>query len=302
MDSRSPRSEQLQIGSVFGNVITLAQTTPTTFAYPIADRPRIQRWNAFDVAVQIDPIDSTISAAIPLNDGVTIRFGGRAMRAGDYWTFKTRYLAGDEATGISPETRIEQLSFVRAYGVRHYYAPLAVLTRDGDDPHPTHIIDIRDKRQRVGTSASISKSLGGLPSFTGTNRKHLGGAVLPPASKASKFITWFSADLYLTGTVPADATLTIMASFYNDLMTDPETDPDGGKIQDKTLTVALERKPTGVEVPIHLTFVGSDLESAVLPISQIPTSVQLFAEVNKSGFSVELGDMRLDVLELKKSI
>ena len=302
-DARSPRSEQLQIGSVFGNVITLAQNTPTTLAYPIADRPRIQRWNAFDVAVAVDPTDSTISDAIPLNDGVTIRFGGRAMRAGDYWTFKTRFLAGDAATGISPETRIEQLSFVRAYGVRHHYAPLAILTRDGDDPHPTHIVDIRDKRQRAGNSASISKGLGDLASFTGKGiTHHLGGAVLPPASKGSKFITWFSADLYLTGTVPADSSLSITASFYNDLMTDPATDDETGKIQDKTLTVALERKPTGVEVPVHLAFLGSDLDSLVLPVSQIATSVQLFAEVSEDGFSVELSNMRMDVLEMKKSI
>ena len=309
-------SEMHQIQSVFGNVVTLndpvggqltllpaASKVPQFTGFSMEDRPKIQRWNAFKVPIAADPSDATISGAILLNDGVAIRFGGKGLQRGDYWIFKTRFLAGDEPSGINPETRIEPLSFVLPRGVLHYYAPLAILTRDGDDLDPDRVLLIQDKRQRVGNATTVDKTLSDLSAFTGKEVDHLlGGIALPPASKGSKFMVFWSGDLFLTGTVPADAHLEVRAAFYNDDMThDPMTDPDKGKIQDKTMKIPLMRKQTGVEVPIQMLFVSSDTPFLFVPGTFIPTSVQLFAQVDKDGFSVELVNMKLAVLELKKS-
>jgi hypothetical protein len=38
-----------------------------------------------------------------------------------------------------------------------------------------------------------------------------------------------------------------------------------------------------------------------LPLGFVPTSVQLFAEINQTGFSVELVNMSVTALELKKA-
>lgn len=308
-------SEMHQIQSVFGNVITLndpvggqlsllpaASKVLNFTGFSMEDRPKIARWNAFKVPIPADPADPTVSAAIPLNDGVAIRFGGNQMRRGDDWIFKTRFLAGDEPSGINPETRIEPLSFVLPHGVRHYYAPLAILTRDGDAPEPDKILDFQDKRQRAGNASTVDKPIADLSAFTGENTDHfLGGIALPPASKGSKFLVFWSGELFLTGAVPLNSHLEIRAAFYNDEMTDPTTEPDKGKIQDKTMKIPLRRKQTGVEIPIQMLFVNSDAGFLFVPNSFVPTSVQLFARVDQNGFSVELVNMRLTVLELKKS-
>ena len=121
-------AEEHTIASVLGNVITLQGPTGaqlgalpaaarvpgfTTFALGRpADGAALERVR---LPIVPDPADATISAAIPLNDGVAVRFGGHAMRRGDYWTF-TRYLAGDEASGLDPDARIERLAFARPTG------------------------------------------------------------------------------------------------------------------------------------------------------------------------------------------
>ncbi|MBI3803962.1 MAG: putative Ig domain-containing protein [Nitrospirae bacterium] len=308
-------SEMHQIESVFGNVINLngpvggqllllpaASKVSNFTSFSMEDRPKIARWNAFKVPITPDPADATISEAISLNDGVAVRFGGNQTRRGDYWIFKTRFLAGDEASGINPETRIEPLSFVLAHGKRHAYAPLAILTRDGDAPDPNKIIDLQDKRQRAGNASTVDKPLADLSAFTGKDTDHfLGGIDLAPASKGSKFLVFWSGELFLTGAVPADSHLELRAAFYNDEMTNPATEPDKGKIQDKSMKIPLTRKQTNVEIPIQALFVNSDTGFLFVPNQFVPTSVQLFARIDKDGFSVELVNMRMTVLELKKS-
>ena len=309
-------SEMHQIQSIFGNVITLndpvggqlallpaASKVPNFTSFSMDDRPKIQRWNAFKVPIEADPADATISEANPLGgDGVAVRFGGKQMIRGDYWIFKTRFLAGDEPSGLNPETRIEPLDFVQAHGVRHYYAPLGVLIRDGDAEEPNKILDIQDKRPRVGNAASIDRALADLPSFTGKNVDHyLGGVTLPPPSSGSKFLVFWSGELFLTGAVPNNSHLEIRVAFYSDEMTNPATEPDKGKIQDKSLTVPLKRKPANVEIPLSMLFISSDTPFVFLPTTFIPSSVQLFAQVDQDGFNVELVNMQLAVVELKKS-
>ena len=155
--------EEHQVSSILGNTITLQAPTGaqlgtlpaaardasfTTFA--LADRPKIQRWNAFHAPIVADANDPTISAAIDLSRGVKVRFGGRALRKGDYWTFRARYLAGDGATGINPVARIETVEFMPPQGVVHQYTPLALLLRDPGAMYPQRTQLIRDQRRRAG--------------------------------------------------------------------------------------------------------------------------------------------------------
>jgi hypothetical protein len=306
--------EQHEIAAVFANTITLqgptgaqlallpaASRVPGFTTFALEDRPMVQRWNAFKVVIEPDPSDATISRPIDLNDGVQVRFGGQGMLAGDYWNFKTRYLAGDEASGIDPDTRIEQLDFQRPRGVVHHFAPLATITRDGSIEEPDKIFLIQDRRLRVGNASTSSGPLANLTGLSGTGPVHLGGLALPPAARDSKFVILWSGDLFLPVHPPANSTLTIRVGFYNDQMTDPATKPDQGKIQDREVKVQLARKPIGVEVPLQLVLAKSDTPFLFLPIGMIPTSVQVFAELNLTGFSVELVNMNVTALELKKS-
>jgi hypothetical protein len=307
-------AEQHEIAAVFANTITLKDPTGaqlaflpaasrvadfTTFA--LEDRPMVQGWNAFKVPIEPDPSDPTVSRAISLNDGVHVRFGGHGLRRGDYWNFKTRYLAGDEAAGIDPDTRIERVDFQRARGIVRHFAPLATITRDGSADEPDKIFLIQDRRQRVGNASTSSGPLANLTGLTGTAPAHLGGLALPPAARDGKFVILWSGDLFLPVLPPADATLTIRAGFYNDQMTDPAIEPNLGKIQDREARVQLRRKPTGVEVPLQLVLAKSDTPFLFLPIEFVPTSVQLFAQLNQTGFSVELVNMSVTALELKKA-
>jgi hypothetical protein len=298
------RQERARIASVLDDVITLDD--PVTDTYELADRPRVERWNAFDVAIPPDADDPLVSVTIPLEDGVRVRFGGRDLRRGDYWTFRTRYLARDQSAGVDPNTRIEDLGFVRPHGVRHHYAPLAKITRTEDDAG--RINQIKDLRLRVG-SATVTDV--GLPPLTGLTAvgedpavEHVGGTLLPPVGRESKFLVLLTGTLYVTGAIPVsgDPTLTIRLVFYNNQRTDPATEPETGQIQDAERRLPLARVQTQIEVPVHLTFVSSGTPFAFLPLDDYtPVSAEVFAQVVGTGFSVELSSLRMTAVELKKS-
>jgi hypothetical protein len=84
-------------------------------------------------------------------------------------------------------------------------------------------------------------------------------------------------------------------------MGDIEEDEELGKIQDREVTVKLGRKPVGVEVPIQVMFTKSDLDFLFLPVTMIPSYIHFFASSSGSGFSVELVNMQVNVIELKKA-
>lgn len=306
--------EEHEVDSVFANVIGLVDPTggqlatlpaaardPGFTTFSLADRPMVQRWNAFRRPVPADQDDATVSEAILLDDGVRVRFGGHGMRRGDYWNFTTRYLAGDETSGIDPVTRIEQLGFQRARGVTHHYATLAVLTRDGDSDEPDKIFTVEDRRPRVGNANTAFAPLRDLTALTGTATAHLGGLRLPAGARDSKLLVFWTGDLFLQDAPPADATLTVRVSFYSDEMTDPATEPDKGKIQDRDAKVALGRRTVGADLPLQLLFAKSDLSFVFLPVTFVPTSVQVFASLDQGNFTVQLTNMEVTVLELKKS-
>jgi hypothetical protein len=231
---------------------------------------------------------------------VRVRFGGRDTRRGDVWNFRTRFLAGDESSGLNPEARIEQLDFVRARGVVHHFAPLAVMTRDGNQENPNQIFVIEDRRGHVGSGGTVAAPLPPITALTGTASTHIGGIRLAPAARDSKHIVFWSGDLFLPALAPLNSAMTIRVAFYNDQMTDPKTEPDVGKIQDREIRVQLRRKAVGVEVPMQLMFTRSDTPFLFLPLSSIPTSVQVFVELSAVGFSVKLANMNVTALELKK--
>jgi hypothetical protein len=318
-------SERHEVASVFANVITLANPTGsqlqqlpaardpdsafTTFS--LADRPMVQRWNAFQVPIPPDPADAAISRAIDLNDGVQVRFGGRDLRAGDYWTFTTRYLAGDEVSGIDPVTRIERLDFQRARGVVHHYATLAVIRRDGDAEEPDQILQVEDRRGRVG---NVSTAVGTLPDWdssqpdsthtdpTGARHAHLGGLGLPVGAKDSKLLVFWSGDLFLSSTGPLpDANFYVRVSFYNDEMTDPATDPDKGRIERREAKIWLGKRPHEVDLPLQLLFANGDTGFAFPLLSFVPTSLQVFVSLDQGDFEVQLRRMQVTAIELKKS-
>jgi len=305
--------EQHRIASVFGNTISLQAATgaqlalfpaaavvPNFTTFAVTDHPRVERWNAFGVPIIADPKDATVSAAILLNDGVQVRFGGFGMRKKDYWNFTTRYLAGDQASGIDPDTRIQALDFAAPHGVAHYYAPLALITRNGSDPNPDQIFNIKDRRQRVGNSTTDMSTIPDV-TVTGTALTYAGGATLVPASLDSQFLVFWSGDLFLPGAPPANAAITVQASFFNDAITDPSHDAQTGKIQDRTLQIPLVNKPIKTDIPVTLLFAKSDTSFLFLPNTFVPTSVQVFIKLDQTGYTVQLTNMRVTVLEMKKS-
>jgi hypothetical protein len=306
-------SERHIIASVFSNVITLQQQTgdqlalmpaardPSFTTFALADHPMVQRWNDYGVPIPPDPSDPTISAAIPLNDGVQLRFGGRAMVVSDYWNFRTRFLAGDEAAGIGGDARIEPLSFQSPKGVIHHYAALATFVRDATATEPQKIGVITDRRQRAGNASTTAGPIADIQLADDTLQL-AGGMTLPVIPNDSKVVVFLTATLFMSARLDPDTKLTVQVSFYNDKMTNPETEPDNGKIQDRTQDILLASKPLDQDIPIALNFVSSGLSLSFLPPAAFsPTSIQLLFQLSEPGTTVEVTGIQLFALELKKS-
>jgi hypothetical protein len=288
-------SERHEVASVLANVITLV--TPTATAFSLSDRPMLQRWNAFQVPIPPDPADASVSRAIDLDDGVRVRFGGRDLRMGDSWSFTTRYLAGDDVSGIDPVTRIERLDFQPASGVVHHYAPLAVITRHGDGEDPDQILEVQDRRGRVGTRTAV----GFLPDHEVIVREgtyHLGGLRLPTGARASKLFAFWWADMTLINP-PQAGFLTVRLSFYSDEMRDPATDPDTGRIERREAMVALGEREQFNALPLYLRFAEGSPGFALPLLSPVSTSLQVFATLNlpDSGFELFLINMQVMAIE-----
>ncbi|MFI9561190.1 putative Ig domain-containing protein [Nonomuraea endophytica] len=304
-------AEEHQVASVVGNVIGLVQPTGdqladlpaagrvpgfTTFA--LADRPMIQRWNAFRVPIPAGQDDPAAAAAIPLNDGVAVRFSGSGLRTGDFWNFRARFLPGDDAAGLDPLTRIERLRFQRPRGVVHHYAPLATLIRDPAAPEPDRISDIADLRRRAGNTNTVNLNLNSV-TMTGTSEILLGGTRLPAVSPDSKLVTFWSAELFLPAQV--NGQLSIEVRYYNDDLTDPIGEPSTGLLLSQQRGINLSRRTIGADLPFHFVFAG--LNTAFQPLGGpfVPTSVQVVAALSGTNGSVSIGESRATVLELKKS-
>ncbi|MFI7128807.1 putative Ig domain-containing protein [Nonomuraea sp. NPDC050153] len=303
-------AEEHQVASVVGNVIGLAQATGsqlgalpaagrvagfTTFA--LADRPTVQRWNAFRVPIPADAADPALSAAVPLNDGVVARFGGHGMRPGDYWNFRTRFLAGDDASGLDPLTRIEQLAFQRPRGTVHHYVPLATLTRDPADPEPDLITMIADLRPRAGNTHAVNLRPSDV-TVTGSADALLASTRLPSVSPGSKLMVFWSGDVFFHASVIGS--LRIKVAYYNDFMTDPIADPETGLVFEDTRSITLSDRQTGVATPFTFVFAGVETVFQSLASQFTPTSAQIIATVT-TNTSIDISAMNITVMELKKS-
>jgi Putative Ig domain len=214
------KDEEHRIASILGNTITLQEATGGSTTFALADRPKVQRWNGFHAPIVADTNDPTMSAAISLSFGVKIRIGGRALRKGDFWTFRTRFLAGDTASGIDPTARIETLDFQLPQGTVHQYLPLALIIRDPASQFPDRVQLIRDQRSRAGRTVHYHQSFPSL-SLSGTTTVHGDFLMLGLTSPRSSFM------LVWSGTAQADAAgrvLQITVDLFNNDMTNPNAD------------------------------------------------------------------------------
>jgi hypothetical protein len=89
--------------------------------YSVARHARVRRWDG-------GPIPVSAGTAQPLEDGIEITFGGADFDAGDHWVFAARTASGD----------IERLADAPPQGIRHHYAPLALVHRK---PGGTTVVD-----------------------------------------------------------------------------------------------------------------------------------------------------------------
>lgn len=159
--------EEHRVAVVSGNVITLQQPTgaqlaqlpagqrnvPEFTTFALDDHPKIQRWNEFHAPIIPDPDQPFLSMSVELSHGIKVRFSGKGFKKGDFWTFRARGLAGEDATGVRATTHIEPLDFSPPQGVVHAYLPLAEIPQFSPvlDPEPELIRRLGDLRPRAGT-------------------------------------------------------------------------------------------------------------------------------------------------------
>jgi hypothetical protein len=289
-------AERHEVSQVTGNEITLAAptgaqlaqlpaaATPDFTTFSLADRPMVQRWHGFGVAIAADPADESVSASLPLDDGVRVRFGGHSMLAGDFWTFTTRYLPGDEPAGFDADTRVEPLHFARPHGVRHHYAPLAEFTRHGDAPDDAMITDIEDRRARLGGSTRTFE----LPPTAVVNDfpAYLGGVRLSASARRGEHL------VIVSGTVDGPGQVNLTGSFYTDEMTDPEVSPATGLLLSRVSTFVVQNKFT--RVTLTYTTSGPDFDRA--SSAGVPTSLQFFVRF-AGGTDFGIADLTATVIE-----
>ncbi len=82
--------------------------------YSVARHARARRWDG-------GPLDVDPGTTQALEDGIRLTFGGTGFATGDYWRFAARTASG----------QIERLDEAAPEGIRHRYAPLALLKWPG---------------------------------------------------------------------------------------------------------------------------------------------------------------------------
>jgi hypothetical protein len=90
--------------------------------------PILRRWDSPD-AIRIQ-IPAANDGWISLEDGIEIRYevdSSSSFRAGDYWLIPARTATGDVEWPGAPDNPLDR----PPYGVEHHYAPLAVISLNG---------------------------------------------------------------------------------------------------------------------------------------------------------------------------
>lgn len=289
------KDEEHRISSIFGNTITLQEPTGGTVTFAFSDRPKVQRWNAFHAPIVADSNDPTVSTLIDLSRGVKVKFGGSAFKKGDYWTFRARYLAGDEASGINPVSRIETVDFQPPQGVVHQFTPLALLIRDPTANEPDRINLVRDLRRRGGQvvlhkeisiNISVNNSGGGSAISVPAGTTMLGAT-----SSQSLFICLFNGNI-----TPSSATvIDLNHTFFNNDMTDPAKTNTGAVAQFST---SITCEAAGTRARMAIATSGGTTGDQQLPVefSALALTIPIPAGQNCSVVGT------LQVLEIKNRI
>ena len=133
----------VQVSKVEGDELTINTATANGTLDPddFKTNPKVRRWDQTGKgpltleggAIKVkegEPIDLEYGISVEFKDG-----GGSPVkyRSGDYWVFPARYLSGDVEW---PEGQ-----FLPPFGVRHYYAPLAVVRS------ATDVVDLRKLKE-----------------------------------------------------------------------------------------------------------------------------------------------------------
>lgn len=132
----------------------------SAFAIVPSLHPRIRRW---DIATALEALarDTDSGVAIPLEEGISITFGGSGadtLHAGDYWVFAARTADGSIETLVNMPPR----------GILHHFARLALIT---SGTPPTWLSDCRNKPEEdagcctivVRPGESIQAAVNALP-------------------------------------------------------------------------------------------------------------------------------------------
>lgn len=109
---------------------SLSSTSTSTMGNDPTKHPLLRRWDSSNVSTIPVPTSSTENW-LTLEDGVEIEFRGDAnsfFRTGDYWLIPARVATGDVEW---PGKRGDPQS-LPPHGVEHHYAPLALISLDGN--------------------------------------------------------------------------------------------------------------------------------------------------------------------------
>lgn len=88
-----------------------------------------------------------------LENGVQVQFGAGTYRPGDYWLIPARTATGDvEWPTVKPNPQTTEPAALPPHGVKHYYAPLAIIA-EADNENGNNIIQAVDCRHRFAPSA-----------------------------------------------------------------------------------------------------------------------------------------------------
>jgi hypothetical protein len=116
-------------------VVTLDRDVPAGL-FDQSRNPRIRRWDQ-TTGVDGDGILVTGTGPFTLEDGIRVEFGGADFRAGDYWTFAARVASGT----------VDTLTTAPPVGIRHHYAPLALIRWTGPISGPVSASVLEDCRE-----------------------------------------------------------------------------------------------------------------------------------------------------------
>jgi len=129
----------VQLANAENDVLTILPATaipagPIVFA-AFKTNPKVRRWesDAAGDALRVIEIAGGNAGFLPLEDGVEIKFSAGTYRSGDYWLIPARTATADIEWPYQVSTDDQRVwDFREPEGIRHAYAPLAILSLGTD--------------------------------------------------------------------------------------------------------------------------------------------------------------------------